>query len=150
METAIKPKAVVFDLGNVLLDFDYRKTVDRIKDRCRIGPEEIYKLLGDSEVFDRFEGGAIQPNEFFDEIQKLTCFDGSFEEFAEYFGDVFTESPKMIAWQADLMRRCIPTYILSNTNDLSIRFIRKRFPFFANFTDYVFSHEHRSMKPSTH
>jgi FMN phosphatase YigB (HAD superfamily) len=144
-----KPKAVVFDLGNVLLDFDYRRTVKRIQERCKISPDELFGLLGNSEVFQQFEGGVIQPNEFFNEVQRVACYDGSFEEFAEFFGDVFTESPQMIQWHADLMRRGVPTYILSNTNDLSIRFIRKRFPFFANFTDYVLSYEHRVMKPST-
>jgi 2-haloacid dehalogenase len=143
------PKAVVFDLGNVLLDFDYGRTVRRIQDRCRVAPEELYKLLGDSEVFQRFEGGALQPEKFFAEVQRVACYDGSFDEFAEFFGDVFTEAPAMIGWHAELRRRGIPTYILSNTNDLSIRFIRKRFSFFANFTDYVFSYEHRVMKPST-
>jgi len=144
----IKPKAVVFDLGNVLLDFDYRRTVQRIQDRCKIPPDKIWELLGDSDAFQRFEGGAIQPEEFFGEVQKVTGYDGRFEDFAEFFGDVFTEVPAMIDWQDELRRRGIPTYILSNTNDLSIRFIRNRFPFFANFTDYIFSHEHRAMKPA--
>jgi FMN phosphatase YigB (HAD superfamily) len=41
----------------------------------------------------------------------------------------------------------VPTYILSNTNELAIRFIRRTYPFFSGFTDYVFSFEHTSMKP---
>lgn len=146
--TPHKPKAVVFDLGNVLLDFDYRKTVARIKDRCKLSEAELHALIAGSELFQKFEGGLVGVPEFFSELQKQSCYDGTLEEFGEFFGDVFTEVPEMIAWQNELRERGVPTYILSNTNDLSIRFIRKRYPFFKYFTGYIYSYEHRVMKPA--
>jgi HAD superfamily hydrolase (TIGR01509 family) len=36
---------------------------------------------------------------------------------------------------------------LSNTNELAIEHIRRRFPFFKNFDGYVLSYEHNAMKP---
>jgi FMN phosphatase YigB (HAD superfamily) len=144
-----QPKAVVFDLGNVLLDFDYGKTVQRIKDKCRMSEAELRKVFSASPLFNRFEHGHIDPQEYFAEIQRLTCYTGSFEEFAEFFGDIFTEAPLILTWNEKLRAAKIPRYILSNTNDLSIRFIRKRFPFFNQFEGYVFSHEHCVMKPAT-
>lgn len=53
----------------------------------------------------------------------------------------------MIRAHAELRARKVPTFILSNTNDLSIRHIRRRFPFFANFDGYVLSYQHKVMKP---
>lgn len=142
------PKAVVFDLGNVLLNFDYRRTAERVKSRCVLSEAELHRLIAESEHFRKFESGEINGPDFFELIKKESCFTGSMEEFAESFGDVFTEVPEMIRWQADLMKRGIPTYILSNTNEFSIRFIEKRFPFYRNFTDYILSYEHRAMKPA--
>jgi HAD superfamily hydrolase (TIGR01509 family) len=144
-----RPKAVVFDLGNVLLDFDYGKTVQRIKDKCKMSEPELRKVFSASPLFDKFEHGQMTPDEYFAEIQRITCYSGSFHDFAEFFGDIFTEAPVMLAWNEELRRKKIPRYILSNTNDLSIRFIKKRFPFFNQFDGYVFSHEHRVMKPAT-
>lgn len=144
-----RPKAVVFDLGNVLLDFDYGKTVQRIKDKCKMSEAELRKVFSSSPLFDKFERGRMSADEYFAEIQRITCYGGSFNEFAEFFGDIFTEAPQMLAWNEELRRKKIPRYILSNTNDLSIRFIKKRFPFFNEFDGYVFSHEHRVMKPAT-
>lgn len=150
MSNAHRPKAVVFDLGNVLLDFDYGKTIARIRDHCGgISDAELLQTVAGAELFQQFEGGLIDPNEFFAEIQKRANYSGTFEEFAEYFGDIFTEAPAMLAWNEHLKANDIPRYILSNTNDLSIRFIRKRFPFFNQFDGYVLSHEHRVMKPAT-
>jgi FMN phosphatase YigB (HAD superfamily) len=144
-----RPKAVVFDLGNVLLDFDYGKTVQRIKDKCNMSEADLRKVFSASPLFDRFEHGHLNPEEYFAEIQRVTCYSGEFQEFAEFFGDIFTEAPTILAWNERLRAARIPRYILSNTNDLSIRFIRKRFPFFDAFDGYVLSHEHRVMKPAT-
>jgi FMN phosphatase YigB (HAD superfamily) len=149
MTTPHRPKAVVFDLGNVLLDFDYAKTVQRIKDKCKMSEADLKKVFSASPLFDRFEHGHMTPEEYFAEIQRLTCYGGSFDEFAEFFGDIFTEAPAIVAWNERLRTNKVPRYVLSNTNDLSIRFIRKKFPFFNQFDGYVLSHEHRVMKPAT-
>lgn len=148
-----RPKAVVFDLGNVLLDFDYGLTVKKIHGQCRLLKDkpdrELLALIGGSELFQKFEGGIVQPDEFFAGVQRETGYAGTLDEFGECFGDIFTEAPEMIRWNAELAAKGVPRYILSNTNDLSIRFIRKRFPFFNDFDGYVLSYEHKVMKPST-
>ena len=143
-----RPKAVVFDLGNVLLDFDYGKTVHRIKEKCNLSEAELRKIFSASPLFDRFEHGHINPEEYFAEIQRITGYRGQFGDFAESFGDIFTEASAIVSWNERLRAAGVPRYILSNTNDLSIRFIKKRFPFFNAFDGYIFSHEHRVMKPA--
>lgn len=144
------PKAVVFDIGNVLLDFDYGRTARAIEKSCQLSAAELHKHLAASPLFDAFESGHISGSQFFEEFKNISCYNGPMDEFAERFGDIFTEVPEMIAFNESLRARGIPTYILSNTNEFSIRWIRKRYPFFANFTGYIFSHEHRCMKPGAH
>jgi len=143
-----RPRAVVFDIGNVLLDFSYGKTVDRIKSRCKMNEAELRELFGACDLFNRFESGELDSAGYFAEILNRTCFDGTLEEFGEMFGDIFTEVPEMVAWHEELRQRDIPTFILSNTNELSIRWIRQSYPFFKHFTGYVFSHEVGAMKPA--
>ena len=46
-----------------------------------------------------------------------------------------------------LRRNGFRTFIFSNTNELAVRHIRKRFPFFAHFNGYIYSYEHGAMKP---
>ena len=76
-----------------------------------------------------------------------TGFSGGLDEFGLCFGDIFTPIPEMIEIQAALHRAGVATYVFSNTNDLAIRHIRREFPFFQNFTGYIFSYEHGVMKP---
>jgi len=141
------PKAIIFDLGKVLLDFDYSIAARRIAERCKTPLEEINRHIAQSPLLFRYETGLMTTDEFYREVCGLTGFADNLEEFSGFFGDIFSPIEPMVRLQADLRARGYPTYIFSNTNDLAIGHIRRNFPFFANFDGYIFSYEHGSMKP---
>lgn len=138
---------VVFDLGKVLLDFDYGIVVGKLAARGRLGIPELRRLLVESPLLPAYERGEITSRQFFEVVRDETGFDGGFEEFSGYFGDIFTPIAPMVALQAELRKRGVPTFIFSNTNDLAIEFVRRAFPFFGGFDGYVLSYEHGAMKP---
>jgi HAD superfamily hydrolase (TIGR01509 family) len=139
--------AVVFDLGKVLIDFDYSIAARRIAARSTQPPEDLDAFLGSSPLLVQFETGLITRREFFDQMRNATGFLGDVQEFGEMFADIFTAIPPMIQLQADLRQRGCTTYIFSNTNDLAIEHIRRNFSFFKNFDGYILSYEVRAMKP---
>jgi HAD superfamily hydrolase (TIGR01509 family) len=138
---------VVFDLGKVLLDFDYGIAARKIAARARAGATEVERFIGQSELLFRFETGQIDSEQFFREVCAATGFAGNFTEFRDFFANIFTPITAMIELHARLRERQMPTYIFSNTNDLAIHHIRRTFPFFAHFTGYILSYEHGVMKP---
>jgi len=138
---------VAFDLGKVLVNFDYAIAARRIAARCTRPPENLHAFLGSSPLLIGYETGSLTRQEFFEAMCQATGFLGGLEEFGGFFADIFTAIPRMIELHADLRRRGIATYIFSNTNDLAIEHIRRCFPFFQNFDGYIFSYEVRSMKP---
>ena len=142
-----KPSIVVFDLGKVLLDFDYSIAGAKISERSRKSPAEVKQLFDYSPLLLRYETGLMTQREFFEEIQQATDFRGSYEEFGGFFAKIFWEIPAMIELHAALRWKGIPTYIFSNTNDLAITHVRRDFPFFANFDGYILSYEVKAMKP---
>ena len=142
-----KPNAVVFDLGNVLVDFDYSIAARRIAERGAAGPEAVQKFLDHSPLLYKYETGHISRQEFFEEVRRFSGFKGGIDEFAQFFADIFTEISPMIALHRRLRGARVPVYIFSNTNDLAIGHIRRNFPFFAEFDAFVLSYEHGAMKP---
>ncbi|MFO1477860.1 MAG: HAD family phosphatase [Verrucomicrobiota bacterium] len=142
------PKAAVFDLGKVLLDFDYSIAARRIMKPGLMSEAEAHHYLAHSPVLVNYETGLITRQEFYDRVRRAAQFRGSIEEFSGQFADIFTEIPAMIELHAALRRRGVPTYIFSNTNDLAIQHIRNNFPFFAGFDGYIFSYEVKCMKPA--
>jgi FMN phosphatase YigB (HAD superfamily) len=138
---------VVFDLGKVLVDFDYAIAARKIAARSTMPLDGINGFIGSSDITIKYEVGLVTRREFFEQARQAIGFGGTFEEFGEFFADIFTEIPPMIELQAGLRRRGVPTYIFSNTNDLAVEHIRRNFPFFKNFDGYVYSYEIGAMKP---
>ena len=141
------PRVVVFDLGKVLLDFDYDITVRRLEKQCRASLAELQGLLGQTPLLFRYETNQLSTAEFFAEFQAASGFSGSLTEFRGHFADIFTEIKPMVQLHRDLRSRAIPTYIFSNTNEIAVELIRRTFPFFRDFDGYVLSYEHNAMKP---
>jgi HAD superfamily hydrolase (TIGR01509 family) len=144
MET---PKIVAFDLGKVLVDFDYSIAARKVAAHSAGSVEHLRSFLESSPLLVEYETGRLTRREFFGEIRRATGFHGTMEEFGEFFVDIFTAIPPMIELHAGLRRRGIPTYIFSNTNDLAIEHVRRNFPFFRDFDGYIFSYEVKAMKP---
>jgi glucose-1-phosphatase len=140
-------KAVVFDLGKVLLDFDYAIAARRIAARSRITAAELALFIVRTPLFMQYEAGQVTTEQFFREICAATGFCGTLEEFGAAFGDIFVAIEPMVQLHAALRQRQLPTYAFSNTNDLATRHIRRSFPFYADFDGYVLSYEHGCMKP---
>lgn len=140
-------KAVAFDLGKVLVDFDYRIAVRRIAARSCMTAEELGALMMQSPLLLDYETGLLTSQHFFEKIRAATGFAGAFEEFGGLFADIFAPIEPMVRLHATLRQQRLPTYIFSNTNELAVLHIRRNFPFFGGFDDYILSYEHGSMKP---
>ena len=138
---------VVFDLGKVLVDFDYSIAARKVAARSSRPIEHLDQFLSGSSLLVQFESGGLTPVEFYSEIQKVTGFNGNADEFANYFADIFAPIPDMVELHAELRKATIPTYIFSNTNGIAVGHIRRNFPFFSGFDGYILSYEVGAMKP---
>jgi len=141
------PKVVVFDLGKVLVDFDYSIAARRIARRSAMTVAGVQSLIESSPLLVRLETGRMTDREFFDAVCGASGFAGTMDEFAEFFADIFTPIEPMVRLHSTLRAAGMPTCIFSNTNVLAVQHIRRQFQFFATFDDYIFSFEAGAMKP---
>ncbi len=140
-------EAVVFDLGKVLVDFDYMIAARRIAARSKLSAEQLMVVLVRAPLFLEYERGRVTRQDLFNFIRQASGFTGRMEEFSHFFSDIFTEIRPMVALHSELRKRGVATYVFSNTNDLAIEHIRRAFPFFADFDGYILSYEHGLIKP---
>jgi FMN phosphatase YigB (HAD superfamily) len=141
------PRAVVFDLGKVLLDFDYSKVVRRLAEAGRGGVVEARRALLESSLLHEYESGRIDSESFYQRLQSALDLTLDYSGFRAGFGDIFSPIAEMIAAHARLRAQGIPTFILSNTNEIAISHIQERYPFFHQFDGWVLSHEIGALKP---
>jgi len=138
---------IIFDLGKVLVNFDYTIAAGKIAARSSNVPQDLHAFLGSSPLLVEYESGRFTRQKFYDSVRAAIGFHGDLAEFGGYFAEIFSEMSGMIALQAGLRQRGFKTYIFSNTNDLAIEHVRRDFPFFANFDGYILSYEVGAMKP---
>lgn len=138
---------IVFDLGKVLLDFDYRIAVERFASHSDQSADQILRLLVDTSLLHRYERGELSTTEFFDAVREATGFRAGFDLFTHCFTDIFTPIPSMIELHALLRAAGHPTVLLSNTNELQFRHIARQHPFVGGFDHRILSFEHQAMKP---
>lgn len=141
------PLAAVFDLGKVLLDFDYGRAVGRLLPRVKVTLADIQRLLTESPLLTDYETGRLSTEAFHQKVSEATGFDGDLDLFVSIFNDIFTEIEPMTALLPRLREAGVRLCAFSNTNDMAIRHIRKQYPFYGLFDDYVLSYEHGVMKP---
>jgi putative hydrolase of the HAD superfamily len=144
-----RPEIVVFDLGKVLLDFDYQLAISNIMARCEKPGCDLNSLINQSPLLFEYESGRLTNEDFFLAVKRATGFLGEQNDFEATFGNIFSEISPMVRVQQNLREQGIPTFIFSNTNDMAIRHIRANYPFFAHFSGYIFSYEVGAMKPES-
>jgi HAD superfamily hydrolase (TIGR01509 family) len=142
----MKP-AIIFDLGKVLVDFDYSIAAGKLRARSVNPPDYDQFFHNFTPLLMQYETGLVTRQEFFEEIRESIGFQGSPAEFGEYFAKIFAPIQPMIDLHAALRQQGYRTYIFSNTNDLAIEHIRQDYPFFRNFDGYILSYEVKAMKP---
>jgi FMN phosphatase YigB (HAD superfamily) len=139
-------KAVVFDLGNVLVDVVHARAAAALHASCT-EPQRFHDAISSSAVLHRFETGELDRRRFFAELSAEAGVSVSFDAFCDAFCDIFTPVPEMIQAHATLRRRAVPTYLFSNTSELHFEHLLRTCDFLADFDAHFLSYELRCMKP---
>ncbi len=140
-------KAILFDLGRVLIDFDFRRAYRALAGLCPYAAEEIPRRLAGTGLVERFETGLVEPREFVDQLCQILDSKVDYEQFREIWSSIFTEILIPESMLEGLGRR-YRLVLVSNTNALHFEMIRETYGhLLGHFDDLVLSHEIHAMKP---
>jgi putative hydrolase of the HAD superfamily len=142
----MKISAVCFDLGKVLLHFDWQVMLRRIAEKSSLPPEKIADRMAHNPNFRHYEIGSVTTREFFSYLKMLTDFRGTIVELRAAFCEIFTPLSEHIALAAMLAPH-YPLAIISNTNHAHISYAEANYSFFSLFRARIYSHEVGTMKP---
>lgn len=141
----VPPRAVVFDIGNVLLKFNYFVAAERL--RLRNGLVELPAREPIVEAKARLEEGRISRAEFLRiALPAFAHEENDVESFLEIWRDIFHPNQPMIDLATQLSRT-MPCYLLSNISCIHHEHIFARYSFFSVFRDGAFSYQLGCLKP---
>ena len=113
-------KNIIFDLGGVILDLNYQATIDAF---VKIGIKDFSSLYSQKEqkqIFDDFEIGKINSNQFISSIQSLTQNYISKDEIITAWNAMLLEiNTKKLDYLLSIKER-FRIFLLSNTNEIHI------------------------------
>ena len=113
-----KPELIIFDLGRVLVDFDFRLVIRRLKRYTTFSEKDIRRYFKQTPLWDAFERGEVEPKDFFSQLSKgLKLQKLTFKEFAPMWNSIFTEKHDTVSILARLKGR-YRIALLSNVNSM--------------------------------
>jgi putative hydrolase of the HAD superfamily len=140
-------RALIFDLGNVVIPFDFRRGYAAMQPYCSYPAEEIPRRIRPTGLVPRYETGKISSEAFVEELCRALDLRVSFEQFCELWSAIFLPGTLI---PEDFLRSLggrYPLIALSNTNELHFRQVRARYPVIAVFDHLVLSFEAGCAKP---
>ncbi len=136
----------LFDIGNVILKFDFNLGAQRIQDHCsKVSADEILPAIAD--LTDDLESGKMDTASYVTEVSQRLGYSGSEDDFIRAFEDIFTLNLDMVALIDHLKQNGHRLYLLSNTNGIHVPFFTSEYSVFEHFSGAVYSHETGVMKP---
>ncbi|MBK8522488.1 MAG: HAD family phosphatase [Chitinophagaceae bacterium] len=120
-------KNIIFDLGGVLLNLDFQKTIDAFEKLGLQNFENMFSQFKADELFAKLETGRLTETEFYEAVKKRTT-------------QEITEAAIDDAWNALILDFRVESlslleklaadyklYLLSNTNSIHLKYFKKLF-----------------------
>jgi len=140
-------KAILFDLGNVIVPFDFKRAYAKLGPLCSCPVTEITSKLRSTDLVRRFETGQLAAEPFVSELSALLGLKTTYSEFCDLWTSVFSEDTLVPESLIAGLRGRHRMLVLSNTNPIHFSMLRAQYGLFRHFDDFVLSYEVGAMKP---
>jgi putative hydrolase of the HAD superfamily len=143
------PKAVIFDIGRVIVRLQPERALEPFAARCGRGhtPEQIWSAILHDPLWENWQEGRMEPREWHRHLQRQLDIGLTFEEFCAAWN--FALHPETILPEhlfAKLADRC-RLALLSNTDPLHSAALESQFSFLRHFPARIYSCRIGTSKP---
>jgi glucose-1-phosphatase len=147
-------KNIIFDLGGVILNIDYKRPQEEFKKLGIKDVETLYSKQNQVELFDLLETGKISEQDFIDKIKEKSEMNISDADIINAWNSILLEFPLRRLQILQQLQLHYNIYLLSNTNIIHEKAFNEMlkiqcgFPSLALFFDKVYlSHRVGLRKP---
>ncbi len=149
-------KNIIFDLGGVIINLDYKLTIREFRALGMTDDEKVYSQFSQLPWFDKYDTGGISSDKFVEELGKMLDPGTTKDQIIHAWNAMLLDFPKERAELLLELKKHYRLFLLSNTNDLHLEYYLPRIrgwygaeglkQFFEN--DY-YSHIIGKRKPDT-
>ena len=142
-----KYSVMVFDLGNVLLPFDYKVILEKLdKIEKGLGEKFAQYYRDNYDIHRKYERGEMSSDQFTEILLGVLDHKVGKEQLIRIYSDMFSVNADLVA-VLPVLKENYRLVLLSNTNDIHERFGWRKNEFLKLFDKLVLSHKVGAVKP---
>ena len=149
-------KNIIFDLGGVIINIDYKLTLNELKSLGLKDGDKLYSQFSQMSWFDRYDTGAISSREFISEFSKVLAPGTTQAQIISAWNAMLLDFPQDRAKLLLELKSRYRTFLLSNTNELHVDYYFKKLKVLYGYDEMkdffekdYYSHRIGMRKPNT-
>jgi glucose-1-phosphatase len=143
-----KIRAVIFDIGRVLIRIDVNRATKRMASRLSLSAKELWSAIEKDPRWKDWQEGRISARDWHLHIKQRFGGSATFEQFVETWNQVLDPEPILGKELFEKLSRKHRLALLSNTDPIHVTFMENRYEFFSYFPARVYSCAVGATKPS--
>ena len=145
---ARKLRAVIFDIGRVLIRIDVGRAMKGMASGLSLSPEELWSAIENDPRWKDWQEGRISARDWHLHMQRRFGGSATFEEFTEKWNLVLDPEPIHGKELFEKLSKKYRLALLSNTDPIHVAYMESRYDFFSYFPARVYSCAVGASKPS--
>jgi len=144
---AAKFRAIVFDIGRVLIRVDISRAMDGLASGLPLTPQEVWSAIQNDPHWLDWQEGRISPRDWHLHLTKRLGASLTFEQFSEVWNRALDPKPIHSESFLENLSKSYRLALLSNTDPIHMSHEEARFPFFRFFPIRIYSYRVGASKP---
>jgi HAD superfamily hydrolase (TIGR01509 family) len=143
-----KLRAVIFDIGRVLIRIDVKRAMEGLAAGLSLSPEELWGAIENDPRWPDWKEGRMSPRDWHLHLSRRLGTTLTYEQFTEVWNRVLDPEPMQ---ESSLFEKLSKTYrlaLLSNTDPLHVAHMEGAYDFFRFFPARTYSCTVGASKPS--
>ncbi len=144
---AAKFRAIIFDIGRVLIRVDISRAMDGLASGLSLTPQDVWSAIEKDPHWIDWQEGRISPRDWPLHLTKRLGPSLTFEQFSEVWNRALDPEPIHSELFLEKLSRNYRLALLSNTDPIHMSYEEARFPFFRFFPIRIYSYRVGASKP---
>jgi glucose-1-phosphatase len=140
-------RAIIFDIGRVLIRVDISRAMAGLASGLALTPEETWSAIEKDPRWLDWQEGRMSPRDWHLHLSKRLGGSLTFEQFTEIWNRALAPEPIQSELFLERLSKSYRLALLSNTDPIHMSQEEKRFPFFRFFPIRIYSFRVGASKP---